>query len=232
MDQINGFSPAGLLAGVNVLDLLFLGILICSIVISARKGAFRAVAGLSGSVLGCLGAFSLMPRVEPFIYRLLLPTLRRTVEKAAEKSGVDSLLSSEMTQDVIAGFQSLLQALGLSEKAGEVTAAAQEAGSTMADAAAGALAGQIAPVVTFILLFILIKLAVSIILNILSLDIPVLRTINKGLGALLGACSGLVIVLVLCWGIARFASPLDVGVITRPMLEQSMIGGAYLRLLG
>ena len=81
-------------------------------------------------------------------------------------------------------------------------------------------------------LLVVIQLAVRIVCSLLSLDLPILRSVNKLGGALLGAVTGLCMVAVLCWGIMRFSPAEEVGFLNQPALLESRIGGTVCGLLG
>ena len=159
---------------------------------------------------------------------------RGVVSRAAESLGLTELLSSPVVEETRTGFAELLQALGVPETLWEnLTASAQTTRYLRVSAAAGqALAEQLAPVITFVVLFLVIQLAVRIVCSLLSLDLPILRSVNKLGGALLGAVTGLCMVAVLCWGIMRFSPAEEIGFLNQPALLESRIGGTVCGLLG
>ena len=215
----------------TIYDLAFVAIILISIGVSAARGAFKAIAGIAGTVLGFLAAFKFSDMASPIIGRFIQPAVKATVEQAAKSAGVEGILENRLTESLSQMFEKLLGVLRISPGVGaEIGVAAQDTGGKIADAVTTGIVDQVAPVIAFILLFVIVKCAVSILCSVLSLDIPVLRTLNKGVGAILGAVSGLVIVAVLCWGILRLA-PDDSGHISREALLESRVGSALSHIL-
>lgn len=215
------------------IDFLLVIVFVACVWMAARRGIFNALSGLLGSVAGLLGALLLTPRLSGFTARLIRPFLGGMVRRAADSIGLTELLPSSVVEDTRAGFASLLQALSVPEDLWDgLAASAQAAGEQIADAAGQALAEQLAPVLTFVVLFLAIQLAVRIVCSLLSLDIPILRSVNRLGGALLGALTGLCMVAALCWGIMRFSPAERVGFLNQPALLESRVGGTVCGLLG
>ena len=215
------------------IDFLLVIVFVACVWMAARRGIFNAISGLLGSLAGLIGSLLLTPRLEGFTARLIRPFLSGVVSRAAESLGLTELLSSPVVEETRTGFAELLQALGVPETLWEnLTASAQTAGEQISAAAGQALAEQLAPVITFVVLFLVIQLAVRIVCSLLSLDLPILRSVNKLGGALLGAVTGLCMVAVLCWGIMRFSPAEEVGFLNQPALLESRIGGTVCGLLG
>ncbi len=213
------------------IDLLLIIVFVACVWVAARRGIINAVSGLLGSLAGLIGALLLTPRLMFITVRAIRPFLSGMVRRAAEAAGLGQLLSSPVVEETKNGLLEILKALGVPESSWEPLAAgAQSAGDKISDVAGQALAEQLAPVVTFIVLFLLIQLAVRLICSVLNLNIPLLRSVNKLGGALLGAVTGLCMVVALCWGAVRFAPQEKVGFLNRPALEQSRIGGAVCRV--
>ncbi len=216
-----------------LIDFLLIVVFVACVWAAARRGIFSAVSGLLGSLAGLIGAVLLTPRLEGFAVRILRPFLGGMVKRAAEAAGLTGLLSSPVAEETRSGFLELLRALRVPEGAWDtLTAGAQSAGETVSSAAGQAMAEQLAPVAAFVVLFLGIQLAVRVLCSVLSLDIPLLRSVNKLGGALLGAVTGLCMVVALCWGAMRFAPGEEVGLLNRPALEQSRIGGAVCGFFG
>ena len=64
------------------------------------------------------------------------------------------------------------------------------------------------------------------VLHLFNDHIPLFRTLSHGLGMVLGAVSGLLIILVLCWAVLQYA-PADeaAGMINQQSLRESIVGG-------
>lgn len=215
------------------IDLALIAIFVLCVVIGARRGALRAVAGLVSSVVGLVGAIKLSPAISPVIAKIIAPFLAGTVKKAALSAGVDGILSSPVAHDTYAGFVKLFEALKLpNASADALFQSAADTSEKLSRAAGDALAARIAPILAFLAVFVALQLAVRVLASLLSHDgIPVLSSLNRMLGGLLGALTGAVVVLVLCWGALTYAPAEDIGLLNRHTLEQSRIGGALAELL-
>lgn len=202
-------------------DLVFIAIFAFCVVFATKRGAFRAVAGIVGTIAGLILGNMFQGRASPTIAGWLHPFAAKLIDG-------DSL--PKLTERI--------QSLGLPEELRPLLESAQHAVGGAEDTARAALAeklaqflsDKVAPLIAFILIFLATKLAVSLICSVLSLDIPVISTLNHGLGALIGIVSGLLVLLVLCWGIWRFAPDLDIPVLSREALQRSMVGGFFCRL--
>lgn len=209
-------SPEGL-----VYDVIFLVIFLVCIIIAANRGAFRAVAGIAGTVAGVILGSMFQGALSPIISDWLHPLTMKIVGSHT----VSSLAASIRNLGMPAELQPFLDAAKNS-----ISSAAEAARSALAEKFAGFICDKTAPLLSFLLIFFLTKLAVSLVCSILSLDIPVLSTLNEWLGALIGAGSGLLILLALSWGIWRFAPDLNIPVLSRDALQSSLIGGFLCRL--
>lgn len=209
------------------IDFGLIVVFVACVWLAARRGIFNAVSGIVGSVAGLVGALLLTPRLEGLTAGLLRPFVGGMVKRAAQSAGLEGILSSSVAEDTLEGFSQLLDALGVPSGAqSAAVSGAQSAGQSLSDAAAQALSAQLAPVVTFVALFLILQLAVRIVCSLLSLNIPLLRSVNRLGGALLGAAAGAVMVSVLCWGIMRYAPMERTGLLNRPALLESRVGGA------
>ena len=196
-------------------DITFVMILLASIAIAAKMGAFKAISGIAGTLTGLVCGLLFEGRIAPQIESVLTPV----VEKA-----VGSLNFSEFLQ---LGSETLAT---LSQDLADVIAAwEQNSGGQIPAELASALTGEIVPrlasILSFLVIFLCAKLAVIVVLHVFNDYIPVFRTLSKGLGAVLGAVSGLLIILILCWAVLNYA-PADeaAGTINQQSLQESYIG--------
>ena len=196
-------------------DITFVMILLASIAIAAKMGAFKAISGIAGTLAGLVCGLLFEGRIAPQIESVLTPA----VEKA-----VGSLNFSEFMQ---LGSETMAT---LSQELADVIAAwEQNSGGQIPAELASALTGEIVPrlasILSFLVIFLCAKLAVIVVLHVFNDYIPVFRTLSKGLGAVLGAVSGLLIILILCWAVLNYA-PADeaAGTINQQSLLESYIG--------
>lgn len=197
-------------------DILFAAILLIWIAIAAKKGAFRAVSGIAGTVLGVIVAWIFQGGLAQIIEPLLRPLLQGLAQKA-DLSAVRGLEHGSTLSELVS-------------QSGSVTDKLSELYQSLMARLAIQLSQRLAPIIAFLLLFVLVKLVIRLLCFVLDWDIPVLSKLNHFAGGLLGALSGALIVLVLCWAVMRFAPADNVGFLSRPCLQQSLIGGLVSRL--
>ncbi len=187
---------------------------------TAKRGAFKAVSGIVGTLGGLILGMRLSERFAPKVEAVISPILRGAVEKADLPQLADNVMSSPAYQSV-REFAELYLGTSSSETAINLT-----------NALAEHLAATLAPVVTFIAIFIAVKAVVTIVCNVLSIDWPILGTLNHMAGAVLGAVSGIVLVFALCWGILNFAPEETIGNnLSCQALRESHIGGIVAQII-
>ena len=205
-----------------IIDIILVAILILCITVAARRGAFKAAASLGGTVLGGVLAFRLTPQHSGIAEGLLRPWVSRTVDSSEAFSGGGDKLTE------------LLEHLSLpASLADGWKDKAESARQALAESVTDRVTALIAPAVTFVVIFLAVKLAVWLLSRLLSADVPVLRTVNRFAGGLLGAAAGLLLVFVLCWGAFRFAPEEELlGFLSREAVKSSVIGGIVDILVG
>ena len=219
-----------------IVDIVFLIVILVSIILCAKRGLFKTISGIAGTIIGFIGARMMGNSVGTVIEKLIHPILFKIL------SGVKVQMAlSELGQKAIVGIEDIQSSLlesGLTEKTAEFISgvldymgasasqlAHMEADGSMAETLSNAAAEAMAPVIAFILLFVAIKVAVSLICSLFSVNLPIIREINKLGGALIGLASGLLTVVLICWGIVIFAPEQSVGFFSLQTLEHSVLGG-------
>lgn len=195
-------------------DILSGLILFLCITGAARRGAFQALSGIAGSVLGLILGNHFQDSLAVFIEPALQPVLRNLAGKA-DFSHVTGLEEGSLLSELVT------QSEALREKAGALY-------ETLLTSLADTLTASIAPILAFLIIFFLTKLAFRLVCGLLELDIPILSTLNRFAGGLLGALAGSLIILVLCWAVLRFAPTENVGLLSLHCLKQSHVGNFLL----
>lgn len=197
-------------------DLIFVSILLFCIWGAAKRGAFRAVSGLAGTVLGLILGNHFQDGLAVFIEPALRPMMEALAKKA-DLTQVTGLQEGSVLSDLVAQSQQF------TEKAGQLYEQfLASLGETLTE--------SLAPILSFLIIFFLTKLALKLVCGLLELDIPVLSSLNRFAGGILGALAGCLIVLVLCWAILRFAPVENIGLLSQHCLKQSQIGSLLLPL--
>ena len=226
-------------------DVLFLLILLGMFSYGKRKGAFKVIAGLFGTLTAWIGTLILRPRFLPIVTNLLKPWAYKAVLKAVEAAGLNEIINVTMefsidAQNATATLSTLpekLAALGLPEQMA-LLAEKLNISTLLQDRLAflpqgqirpleiltEALVDRIAPILTFLVLFFALKIAIQLAVTVLSLDWPIIRTVNRLAGGAIGLCGGLVLVVVLFFGILAYGSPEPTGITSGLLLRQSITG--------
>lgn len=191
-------------------DVIFAAILLFCIWSTAKRGAFRAVSGLAGTVLGLILGNHFQDGLAVFIE----PVLRPVMEALAKKA--------DLTQ-----FTGLQEGSVLSQLAQQSQQFTEKAGQLYEQFLASlseTLTVSLAPILSFLIIFSLTKLALHLVCGLLELDLPLLSGLNRLAGGMLGAVAGAAVVLALCWAVIRFAPAENVGLLSLHCLRQSKLG--------
>lgn len=199
-----------------VWDLLFLLIFLLCIALSAKRGGFEAISGIAGTALGVIVGrkfqLPLAVKLQPLLESKLLALAQKT----------------DLTQ--VGGLQEGSALTELIQQSTAVTDKVSELYTSLIAAIAKQLSENLASILAFLLLFFAVKLAVRLVCLLLKLDIPILSGLNRTAGGILGAVSGLLLILALCWAVMQFAPEGDLSLLSRGCLQESLIGGFFTRL--
>lgn len=199
-----------------VWDLLFLLIFLLCIALSAKRGGFEAISGIAGTALGVIVGRKFQLPLAVKLQPLLEPKLLVLAQK------------TDLTQ--VGGLQEGSALTELIQQSTAVTDKVSELYTSLITAIAKQLSENLASLLAFLLLFFAVKLAVRLICLLLKLDIPILSGLNRTAGGILGAVSGLLLILALCWAVMQFAPEGDLSLLSRGCLQESLIGGFFTRL--
>lgn len=199
-----------------VWDLLFLLIFLLCIALSAKRGGFEAISGIAGTALGVIVGRKFQLPLAVKLQPLLEPKLLALAQK------------TDLTQ--VGGLQEGSALTELIQQSTAITDKVSELYTSLIAAIAKQLSENLASILAFLLLFFAVKLAVRLVCLLLKLDIPILSGLNRTAGGILGAVSGLLLILALCWAVMQFAPEGDLSLLSRGCLQESLIGGFFTRL--
>lgn len=199
-----------------VWDLLFFLIFLLCIALSAKRGGFEAISGIAGTALGVIVGRKFQLPLAVKLQPLLEPKLLALAQK------------TDLTQ--VGGLQEGSALTELIQQSTAVTDKVSELYTSLIAAIAKQLSENLASILAFLLLFFAVKLAVRLVCLLLKLDIPILSGLNRTAGGILGAVSGLLLILALCWAVMQFAPEGDLSLLSRGCLQESLIGGFFTRL--
>lgn len=196
-------------------DAVFVLIFLISVILAAKKGALRAISGIAGTLAGLVSGLLFQNRIAPYVEGFLTPVVEKTIgswdfSKFMQLGSETMATLSQELADVIKAWEQ--------NSGGQIP-------EELVDALTGEIVPRLAAILSFLVIFLCVKLVVTFILHLFNDSIPVFRTLSKGLGAVLGAISGLLIILVLCWAVLTYA-PADeaAGMINQQSLRESYIG--------
>lgn len=213
-----------------ILDLAVIAVLAFFAWRGAVKGLILTLCGLVAVLVAFGGAFFLSDRFSDDVAGLIQPYIQVHVEELLENSmeqsqeedaqpssnlSIPSSGSDEEEEDSLAAsLDDVLKALGDSKLFSGLVQSVSDAIDegvlavvTTASAAVSAfLAAQIARSGLFLLSFVLILVVWWLLSHVLDLAfrLPVLRTLNKSGGLVIGLAKGALVLLVACWALTAF----------------------------
>lgn len=193
-----------------IIDIIAAAVLLGFTVYGARRGLFRALAGLLIVAAALIGARMAAETLVPPVMDLSRPLIQRHVEKELDRALGDSVEVSMPEEP-----EALLALLGvdearLAELAEQVRRTIQETGATILAAVAESLAEPVLYSLLFLLAFFLLTAALRLAARLLdlALKLPVLHGANALGGAAVGLLEGLVVLAVAALVLRRLDVPL------------------------
>ena len=193
-----------------IIDIIAAAVLLGFTVYGARRGLFRALAGLLIVAAALIGARMAAETLVPPAMGLSRPLIQRHVEKE-----LDQALGDQVEVSMPEEPEALLALLGvdearLAELAEQVRRTIQETGATILAAVAESLAEPVLYSLLFLLAFLLLTAALRLVARLLdlALKLPVLHGANALGGAAVGLLEGLVVLAVAALVLKRLDVPL------------------------
>lgn len=220
-----------------VLDVLAVVFFISSIISCRNKGFFKSFFGMIKVLLSLLVAYVFMPTIAyfyrtKFVEKLITENVAERINSLAQKTA-EGFNFEKLFADMPAEFRDILTRYGadaeaLSEKFGEMTGAAEESVTEMANSITASVVRTVSDVLAFVTLFIGCLIVLSIVIWIVGmiLKLPVLSSLDKGLGFIFGIISGALLVWIFC-NVAASAVEL-IGVIKPGLIGSNVIENTYI----
>lgn len=201
-----------------IVDLILAGIVLAFTITGAAKGFVKTVLSFVAVVVAAILARTLTPSFAEQIYTAFVH--ERLVELIAENLGT---AANDVGAALPDGVKLLAAAFGLDINAIisqmgaslDLNGVAEYLAVNVAQPVVMILVRALTAVVIFVVLMAIFKFAIRIINRVFKL--PVLKTANKGLGAVLGFVKGVVVVLLLGNIIIAFA-----GLSSNPEIQQAV----------
>lgn len=214
-----------------LLDVLLVAVLLFFTLRGAKKGFVLTLCSLVAVVVAFLGANLLADAMAPKVAEAIQPKLEQViVEQLNEAIGqldfsqMDSLPPTAEDIPVTGVLEVLRENELYKQFLGGIEDALNEgAAATAASAAsrvAAAVAAQLARGIIFLVGFVVVLLAWTLLSHALDLvaKLPVLNTLNSGLGGVIGLVKGVAIAYVAVWALYSLS-----GYVSAEMMEQTWI---------
>lgn len=212
-----------------IIDIAAAAVLLGFAVFGAKRGLFRAIAGLLIAVLALLGARAAAQALAPPAARMMKPVIERRIEQKLDEalSAAPDLLPG-LSGDIPDPAEELLGLLGvegsaldmLAEQAREIV---RDTGASVLSAVAQSAAESffygLIYILTFLILTILLNLAAGVMD--LALKLPVLHGANALGGAAVGLVEGILVLFLLALAAKKLGVPLDGSLISRIFMARA-----------
>ena len=204
-----------------IIDIAAAAILLGFLVCGARRGLFRALAGLAALVLAIAGARVAAENLTPPAVALVRPAIEARIQEQLD----DALETPDPSEpgrmpEEDSGAEELLQLLGVSgERLEDLAQEAREAVRDTGVSVLTAVAECVTEPVLYSVLFLMLFLALLVLLRLaaraldLFLKLPVLHGANALGGALVGLLEGLAALALLTLLLLRLDVPLEESVL-------------------
>jgi uncharacterized membrane protein required for colicin V production len=202
-----------------ILDLIVVGIIAVFLIRGLFKGLVMMLAGLVSLAAGVFGG-SCAAKVlsKPVADAIILPWVRKTLDLAAQGRQIPEGAAvaeggglSESAMGSISGVMESSKLPGFSFRGvmDSIGKHVQDTGASLLDAASQVVAERIAYVILFIVAFVLIIVIVLLLFRLFNIvsKAPVLNTLNKISGGIVGLVTGALVVLLLMWFVTTFVKP-------------------------
>lgn len=215
-----------------ILDVLLVAVLLFFTLRGAKKGFVLTLCSLVAVLVAIIGANILADMLTPKVAEAIQPKLETVIEESLTEAlrnteftapGGDVATSAEEVP--LAGVLEVLRENELYKQflSGIEDALNEGAAATAASAAsrvAAAVAAQLARGLIFIIGFLVVLLAWTLLSHALDLvaKLPVLNSLNSGLGGVIGLVKGVVIVYIAVWALYSLT-----GYVTQEMMEQTYL---------
>ena len=218
-----------------IYDLIILAVLIVFALWGRRKGLVLSLCSLVATLVAFVGALLLANLAAPAVANALEPRIATVIESRLEESAKENgytgaVIQGEISLDGVLDALDKLEDLGLPESiTGAIRDAAEKGAERLTGAIQGAteqsirevltdvarsIAAEIAKAVAFVVVFLVGFVLILVVWGILShtLDLvtklPILNTLNKAGGLVIGALRGAIFLFVCAWVIRHLGSSL------------------------
>ena len=185
-----------------IIDIIVAAVLLAFVILGARRGLFRSVAGLAILVVSLVGANMAADSLTPMAAGIMQPAIENRVE---EKLGEVLPEDMELPEAEDTAMGELLALLGIdADPAEEILERAGEQVRRNGAGAVAAVAVGVAESTIHVAVFLLVFLAAFVVLK-----LPVLSGANALGGAAVGLVEGVLALFITVWFLRRFGVSFD-----------------------
>lgn len=181
-----------------IIDIIAAALLIGFTLWGARRGLFRALAGLLIAVLALLGARFAAEALAPAAAELAAPAIQRHIEARLDEALPDSGIPEEILPEELLGLLGIAGGR-LEDLASDARESVRETGADILSAVARSVTESLFYGVIYILAFLLLVVLLNLAAKVLdlALRLPVLHGANALGGAAVGLAEGVLAVFLL-----------------------------------
>ena len=197
-----------------IIDLIAAAVLIAAALWGARRGLFRALAGLAVVIAALVGAAVIANALAGPAARLVTPLIGEGIESRVDAALEERSQAPEMPEaDVDGDFsvEDLLALMGLDEDvredlAGQAEEKIRDTGVSLAMAVVESVAESVLYALLFLLSFVGLTILLKLIARALDLvtHLPGIYAFNALLGGLIGLIEGALVLFLAVWVLRRF----------------------------
>lgn len=192
-----------------VLDIILIAIFAAFVLLAAKKGFVKTLLELVATILALMLAYQLSPVIAQGAYDgIVKESMITSIEEQLDENFNASTAAkkAEVTLEALPDFVvSLASSAGveIDEVKAKISSekfSSQNLATELVEKVAQPIVVGALTIVAFMLLAIILLFALKFLAHIISklFDVPLIGTANKILGALLGACKGVIVIVFLC----------------------------------
>ncbi len=197
-----------------IVDVVIVAVLLAGIVLGARRGLLRSVAGVAVVIIALFCAAWVARHFAEPVAKWMEPLLEEQITRKIERNTAANASAGDMLS--LFGFSGK----ALTDLVETVTERAVQTGKTLLEEVVGSVVQTIAYAVLYVLSFIAVFILLKLLLLPLDLatKLPGLRALNGLGGAVLGLVESALLLYVAVWALRKLQL-----VITPQLVEESML---------
>ena len=189
-------------------DIAILAIILVCAYIGRKNGIMGGLINIASAVIGFIAGKMFTPAVAPFVGKVISPVITGIIQAQPEK------YIAKYIPD---------------ERAADFAAIALEKGKDVLDLLIEELTLMSQTVIAFSVIFVIMVVAANVVLKFLSLNLPLIKTVNKTLGMLFGGFTGIILVMILFSAITNYIEAEQNYITLLPYFENSYFAQFFLK---